>query len=289
MAGLKISHAGPSMLLSVITRTLGRPRLLTRAARSVASAQIPEMEWILVEDQHSLSSETEQIASDVSNINVQLIAGGGRGRTAAANLGLRAAQGTFVHFHDDDDTVEPDFYRVLLSFLAETPRYRGARAFCRRIYERMEQDEIRTIKTRRVYPERRVVSLMAAAEVFAYPPIGSIFERAILLEIGGFDETFDVGEDYELLLRFLMQADMGTYPACLANVHVRPHGKALYANSPMAWHFTEEDALFRDTLLRRDLVSGQFGLGFLLALGSQSRQRRTLLQYLDAARRRMGL
>lgn len=276
------------MRLSVITRTLGRPLLLARAARSIAAAKVADMEWIIVEDKKDVSSETRQIATSVCDIKINIIASGGLGRTVAANSGLKAAHGAFVHIHDDDDTIESEFYGTLLDFLKENPRYSGARSFCRRIYERIEGEKIRLVKARRIYPERRIVSLTDAAEVFAYPPIGVIFNRAKLLEIGGFDESFEVGEDYELLLRYLTHANIGTHTACLANVHVRLDGEGHYANSLMERRFAEEDALFRDELLRRDLVAGRFGLGFLLALGRQSRHRRSIFDYLDAARRRIG-
>lgn len=276
------------MRISVITRTLKRPLLFARAARSIADAQVNDMEWIVVEDAVSVSPDTVRIIEKTPIKKVKHITSGGHGRTAAANAGLKAASGVFVHFHDDDDTVEQEFYYTVLKYLDENPHYKGARAFCRRIYERVDGSHIRKGRSRRIYPERRTVSLMSAAEVFAYPPIGSVFDRQTLLELGGFDESFDVGEDYDILLRFLTRADIGTVASCLANVHVRQDGPGPYANSPMEQRFEEQHAKFCDALLRRDLTEGRIGLGFLLALGRLSRQSSTLFDYLDAARRRIG-
>lgn len=278
--------------LSVITRTYRRPLLLARAARSVAGARIEDMEWIVVDDDETITVETERVVQSVkqdTGIAARAICSKRGGRGAAANMGLKAAAGVFVHIHDDDDMVEPEFYRATLAFLRDHPRYKAVRCMCMRVYEEISGETIRTVKRKRVYPERRMVSLLDAAEVFAYPPIGSVFDRQVLVDIGGFDEKFNVGEDYELLLRFLVKADMGTIAECLATVHVRGQAANSYANSPMERSFAEEHMLFVNALLRRDLETGRFGPGFLLALGRLSRRQRTLLDFLDAARKRLGL
>lgn len=278
--------------LSVITRTFERPLLLERAARSVLAAGIPGMEWIVVDDGPAVSADTQRIVAMVAAAGTMpalAVCSGRAGRTPAANLGLKTATGQFVHIHDDDDTVAPGFYRAIIEFLDSRPRYKGARAMCWRIYETLSETGIRETGRRRVYPERRVVSLLAAAEVFAYPPIGTVLDRRIMLDIGGFDERFDVAEDYDLLLRFLLKADIGTIDQTLAHVHTRQAASGSYANSPIARNFAIEDALYRDHKLRDDINAGTNGLGWLLVMGALSRKNRTLLDYLDAARRRLGL
>lgn len=280
-----------TLRLSVITRTYDRPLLLQRAAQSVLAAAIPGMEWIVVDDGPALSAETIRIAAMVAGagtVEVRTLCSGRAGRTPAANQGLAAARGQFVHIHDDDDTVAPSFYRAVLDFLDGQPRYRGARTMCWRIYETLSDVGIKELKRRRVYPERQVVSLLAAAEVFAYPPIGTVLDRQIMTDIGGFDEQFDVAEDYDLLLRFLLKADIGTISETLAHVHTRESSSGSYANSPIARNFAVEDALYRDRKLRDDINSGTNGLGWLLVMGALNRKNRTFLDYLDAARKRFA-
>lgn len=280
------------MRISVITRTFCRPRLLERAARSVAAARIDGLEWVVVDDDEVVADATRAVAEETASrhgIPVRLTCSARGGRAAAGNAGLAVASGEFVHFHDDDDTVEPAFYRTMLGYLADNPRYRGARAMCWRLHEEPFGSGYRVRKRKRIYPERQMVSLMAAAEVFAYPPIGTILDRSIVVEAGGFDTGFHVGEDYDLLLRFLLRVDIGTVPQLLANVHVRDRAQGGAANSPISRNFTEEDMLFRNAMLRRDLQENRLGLGWLLAYGSLRRQNRTLLDFLDAARKRIGL
>jgi len=279
------------VLLSVVTRTYRRPLLLARAARSIGASRVGEMEWLVVDDDADIGEDTRRIAAEASletGIPTRTLCSRRRGRTAAANLGLVEAAGHFIHFHDDDDTVEPDFYRTVLDFFAAEPSFGAARVMCSRIYEELSDNAVRFLKRQLVYPERRTVSLLDAAEVFAYPPIGSVFDRRTLLDIGGFDEHFDVGEDYEMLLRFLVKADMGTIPRLLASVHVRQGAEGAYANSPIERRFEEEQAAFVNAMLRRDLDTGKFGLGALLALGRLARRNRGLIDYLDAARKRFS-
>lgn len=281
------------MLVSVVTRTRNRPRLLKRAAHSVLAARIDGLEWVIVEDGTTTTAETEAIVASAQSegLTARLVCSGGKGRSAAANLGLQESAGTFVHIHDDDDTVHPDFYKVTTGFLDGNSRYKGVRTMCYRITEEIQQEGVRTISRKRHYPERRQVSLFAAAEVFAYPPIATVLDRQTLLDMGGFNTDLDVAEDYELLLRFLLRADMGTIDDYLASVHQRPKTDRdrAYANSPISYSFAEEDALFRNRMLRNDINKNRVGLGWLLVMGSLRRQNRTLLDFLDAARRRIGL
>lgn len=278
--------------LSTITRTFERPLLLERAAQSVLAASIPGMEWIVVDDGPVVSPETQRIVALVAaagTVQAQAVCSARAGRTRAANLGLATASGQYIHLHDDDDTVAPGFYRTTLDFLDEQPRYKGVRAMCWRIYETLSGTYATEIKRERVYPERQVVSLLAAAEVFAYPPIGTVLDRQIMVDIGGFDEQFEVAEDYDLLLRFLLKADIGTLNEALAYVHTRQASSDSYANSPIARNFIAQDALFRDQKLRDDINAGTHGLGWLLVMGALSRKNLTLLDYLNAARKRLGL
>lgn len=278
------------MRLSIITRTFRRPVLLWRAARSVIDAKTAEVEWIIVDDDDSIRRETSAVAeyARAAGMDVRVLCSGRTGRSGAANTGLAAAYGDFVHFHDDDDTVAPTFYATVLNFLNENDRYKGARTFCWRVFERLEDGRLVSIKKRRIYPERRTASLFDVAEVFAYPPIGTVLDRNVLLEIGGFNEEFAVGEDYDLLLRFLLKADLGTIHETLANVHVRQAETGDYANSPIERCFPEEEMLFLNSMIRADINANRIGLGHLLFMGRLARRRRGVIDFLDAARRRMG-
>lgn len=281
------------MLISVITRTYQRPLLLRRAAQSIGKAMVPNLEWVVVDDDGEISAETKQIVQDMSQefeVPTKLINGNRSGRSGAANLGLKAAKGRFVHLHDDDDTVARSFYEKTSTFLLREPRYKGVRVFTKNIRETVKSGKIHTKRPRKHYPERREVSLFAAAEVFAYPPIGTVLDRGLIIDLGGFNEQLKVAEDYELILRFLTLGDIGTIPESLAYFHTRADegASSTLANSPISLNFAQEDALFRDHMLRNDLAENQLGLGWLLALGRMSRKNRTLKDYLQALRYRLG-
>jgi len=272
--------------LSVITRTYNRPTLLERAMESVVGSALRSIEWIVVDDSGTVSPATSKVVdhANAAGIRARAITSNRAGRAGAANAGWKAALGRFVHFHDDDDTVEPAFYATVLDSLSRSNRRSAVRVMCRRIDERIEDGVIKPVRKRRHYPERRSVTLLEAAEIFAYPPIGTVFSRSILEQISGFKDDLEIAEDYDLLLRYLLVDDIYTIDELLANFHVRPSADGADANSEITYEFKSSDLDFRNRLLREDINSNRFGLGWLLFLGYQRRQRLTVGDYIRAAR-----
>ena len=89
-------------LISVVTPTARRPRLLIRAVKSVLAQSLRDLELIIVVD--GPNSETVDILRTISDKRVRVIqnersVGGGE----ATNIGAAAARGQWVAFLDDDD------------------------------------------------------------------------------------------------------------------------------------------------------------------------------------------
>jgi hypothetical protein len=238
----------------------------------VLAARIPNLEWIVVEDNFEVSSSTRAIIEKAldSGISARAIFAEVRHRSRAGNAGIAVATGKYLHFHDDDDTVHPDFFIRTIDFLEKDDRYVGVRTMCDRVQEKKNSNGgYSEIRRRRHYPERRTVSLADLSILFTCPPIGTVFRRQVIDCVGGLDDNLAVSEDYDLLLRVLLQGDIGTIRESLANVHSRPVAalNSPEANSAISRNFEEEDALFRNHLLRRDIAAGKIGLGWLLTFG----------------------
>lgn len=279
--------------LSVITRTCDRLPLLRRCLQSLRKAATQEMEWIVVDDMPGGCADLVdfvEVTRASWDIPVQLVAAGTRHRAKAANAGLSAATGSLIHFLDDDDTIAPEFYTKTVAFLAEHPRFGAVSTLAESVFERAKSDgSLQEITRTPHYPETRVVSLAELAVVQTIAPVSFVARRECIDATGGFDERFEVCEDYDFYLRFLMRFDIGVVPEILCAFHNRENGSALpdsWRNSPATSAHQLEDKLFRNALLRRDIEQGRVGIGWLLALGDMTRAAWRVNLILEALQRR---
>ena len=88
---------------SIITPTYNRASFLKEMIASVAAQTFQDYEHIIVDD--GSTDETEQLISGLKEINPQIvyIKQENKGRSAARNVGIEAANGEYVCFLDSDD------------------------------------------------------------------------------------------------------------------------------------------------------------------------------------------
>jgi cellulose synthase/poly-beta-1,6-N-acetylglucosamine synthase-like glycosyltransferase len=276
--------------LSVITRTCDRLPLLKRCFQSIQQTNFSDLEWIVVDDALGGNAELAQYVGSIAPaFNARLILSGARHRAKAANVGLAAASGELVHFLDDDDTVAPGFYRKTAGFLADNAGFGAVATHAERVIERLTPDgSMKEIARLPHYPEMQAASLAELAVVQTFAPVSFVARRKCIEAAGGFDERFEVCEDYDLYLRFLTRFDIGVVPEVLCAFYQREEGNVpdAWLNSPAVRQHRIEDKLFRNALLRQDLEQGKVGIGWLLALGDMARGSWRLNLALDALQRR---
>ena len=104
-------------LVSVITRTKDRPRMLRKALESVAEQTYPNIEALVLNDGGVDVADVvhgfEGVISRVRYISLSPA----KGRSAAANTGLQEATGQYLMFLDDDDWLYHDHIAKLVDIL----------------------------------------------------------------------------------------------------------------------------------------------------------------------------
>lgn len=186
--------------LSVIIPTHNRPRLLPIAVQSALEQTYPDLEVIVVDD---ASDPPVRLAPDPRLRVIRLEQGvGGAG---ARNVGTKAARGRWVTYLDDDDRLLPHMAEVSLAALtvalAEQPE--AAVGVISGLQKVNSQGQV--LKTRippARSPQGRDFFLEAIAPGRSYHTKQTlVVERATVLHIGGWDESFRSRVHSEFFLR----------------------------------------------------------------------------------------
>ena len=186
---------------SVVVPTHNRKALLRRCLRALVHQQYPDYEIIVVDD-GSTDGTGDMVQREFPQVRY-IRQEPTLGPAAARNRGVHVARGEIVAFTDDDCVPPPDWLARLAQGFADYPQAAAVGG----IQEASEQVlRTRVLARYERFVTRRVYGLGEAPVVGSPAPGGTnnlAVRRDLLLEIGGFDETFPVaaGEDADLLRR----------------------------------------------------------------------------------------
>jgi glycosyltransferase involved in cell wall biosynthesis len=152
-------------------------------------------DWELIIIDDGSRDDTDQVClkySDDKRFKYQLSQP--RGVSAARNLGIEKARGDWLAFLDSDDVWLPAKLDRQLAKLQST-----GDLVC-------HSDEIWIRRMRRVNPKKKHRKpegwvFLDCLPLCAISPSSAIIHRSVFLQVGSFDQTYAVCEDYELWLR----------------------------------------------------------------------------------------
>ena len=174
--------------VSIICRTLGRPEL-QQALRSIASQDYPNIEIVLVD----AAGDDSLDSTAAGDRPLKLVTtGAALSRAQAANAGLKAAQGKYIQFLDDDDWIDPNHVSQLVSVLERSDETAAA-------YSSTQKTNAAGDSLDYVFREDFDPTLLMRDN---YIPIHAIiFDSSLLENDCSFDETFDIYEDWDFWLQ----------------------------------------------------------------------------------------
>ena len=200
---MKSAERGPgpgAPRVSVVVRTKDRPLLLAEALESLRQQSFQDFETIVVND--SDTPLTPELIGGTPPGRALLLVEPGppHGRARAANRGLASASGTWVAYLDDDDLYLPDHLGTLVTALEEDDGCRAAFTSALLVRQTLGQDgRYHEISREPIFdsefdPRRLLFSNTV-------PLLCLMHGRSLVAEAGGFDETFDLYEDWDFLIR----------------------------------------------------------------------------------------
>jgi glycosyltransferase involved in cell wall biosynthesis len=178
-------------LVSVIVPCYNGETFLKEALKSAMAQSYPQVEIIVVDD-----GSTDSSPEIAQRFPVRYIRQQNRGLSEARNSGVRESKGSYLVFLDADDRLKPRAIETGLRMLELCPDC--AIAVGDHVF--ISADGSYLANSCKVCPSQSHYEALLKSN-FIEMISSVLFRRSIFDELGGFDPTLRVAEDYELYLR----------------------------------------------------------------------------------------
>ena len=249
-----------SSKVAIITRTRNRISLLKRAVKSVQGQSFKDWQLVIVNDggkAEELDEFIESLPKTLTGKTQVLHHKRAVGMQGASNAGIEASDSEYICIHDDDDQWAPDYLQSVVGFLEKEGKnspYQGVICGTEEVLEHLDKAGRMVEVSRRPYIPLEEISLFRAGYENPFPPIAFCYRRTAWVELGGYDQAWDVIGDMDFNLRFLRRYEIGVINKVLAYYRIRQEGtKKQLANSVVAkrsWHKRLYNE-YKNTLLRQ--------------------------------------
>ncbi|TDP40219.1 glycosyl transferase family 2 [Idiomarina aquatica] len=234
-----------------------------------------DLEWIIVNDgggKHEVDTVVGALNGEKSNLKTNIIhLEQSVGRASAANIGCEASSGELLVLLDDDDSWHDTFLEEVAAVFRENNSLSIISTHSERVEEELIGGEIFQQRRENAEFNSEKISFLGMCAFNRLALNSVVFKKSVFDDIGGFDESMDLLEDYDFFIRAMLKYDVYVIPKVLSRFHVRVSEKdgSSYANSTTSMQQLHEQTLasYRNKMIRKDLVDGQIGVGHYLALG----------------------
>ena len=186
-----------SPLVSVIIPTCNRNNFLVTAVKSVLNQTMQNFEIIVINDgAEDVRMALEPLGNHekIRIINNQC----NKGRSYSRNAGIKAANGKYISYLDDDDIYCRDHLQTITRFL-ESTRFQVAYTDAYFAVQELKDGEYTSISKKVLYSNDFSKRTILWRNLF--PPLCLVHEKSCCKKAGFFDETLDTHEDWDLIIR----------------------------------------------------------------------------------------
>ena len=179
--------------VSVIIPTFNRAAKTVRAVSSILQQGFGGYEIIVVDD--GSTDETQRVLHRFKDRIHTMAHGTNRGVSAARNTGIEASTAPLIAFLDSDDYWLPEKLSVQTAFFEQNPHA----MICQTEETWIRNGKRANPKKRHLKPSGDIFE--PSLELCLVSPSAVMLKRALLQEVGLFDEDLPACEDYDLWLR----------------------------------------------------------------------------------------
>lgn len=233
--------------ISVVIPTYNREASLERAIESVLTQTYHNFELIVIDD--GSTDDTSRIIKKYKK-KIRYFSQLHSGVSSARNLGLEKSEGTWVAFLDSDDYWLTSKLSRQMQCLAENPQW---------LVVQTDEKWIRNGSFVNPMNKHRKYSgwiFPQCLPLCIVSPSAVIIHQKVFNDVGVFDESLPVCEDYDLWLRIALKYEIGLLPEKLI-VKTGGHSDQL---SRKYWGMDRYRVLALEKILLADLDRTQTGL-----------------------------
>jgi glycosyltransferase involved in cell wall biosynthesis len=219
--------------------TYNAAQWVTDTINSLIAQTYPHFELIVVDDgsqDDTVSLLRSKLSSDFANAWRIIELGGNRGPSAARNVGLRAATGSWVQFLDSDDFLAPSKFEVQMAHCAHASTDVSAvySPWRQCYFDAGEFTFLGQLSQPHMNGRAPIMCLVGNDR-----PLQSagLARRSALDQIGGFDETLRFWECEEVMFRLAKAGRLECAPSASPLYLWRQHrGKAYLGDAAARYH-----------------------------------------------------
>lgn len=204
--------------ISVIIPTYNRRNELPRAIDSVISQSLRPDEIIIVDDGSTddTSLVMEEYITTHNNFNIIYFKKENGGASSARNYGIRKASHSIIAFHDSDDIWRSNKLEVQMNYWNNHPEY--SMIYCAFTTHYDDHKDI-SYPNDAVYGnlEGNILSTLLVNNTIGAPTI--IATKEALIDCGMFNESLRCLEDWEMVIRFARNHEIGYVPEILVDAY----------------------------------------------------------------------
>ena len=199
--------------VSIVTPTYNRAQYLPAAVASVLAQTFRDLELIIVDD-GSVDNTRDVLEPFLSDKRVHYFYQANKGQSHARNLALEYAKGDFIAFLDSDDLWSVDKLEKQLAVFRANPQadiVHGDEAMID------QTGSVISLQNMKRHSGQITPFLLADNSVSITT---ALVKRQCFDEMGGFDTSVGVADDYELWLRFSAYYHFKYEPGIVASYRV---------------------------------------------------------------------
>jgi glycosyltransferase involved in cell wall biosynthesis len=200
--------------VSIVIPAYNASATVRASVDSVLAQAVEDLEVIVVDD--GSKDDTTEVARAIDDPRVKVIEQRNAGPSAARNAGLAAARGRYVGFLDADDLWLPTKLVRQLHWLDAHPDVKAVQTGVFFV-----NDALEVVSVRRCRPSHDPLLQTLRFQNLPAFPSTVVAERSCLMEIGGFDTSLAILEDWNLALQLALRGNLGSIeePLALYRVH----------------------------------------------------------------------
>jgi len=202
--------------VSILIPTYNRADYLLAALDSALHQTFSELEIIVVDD--GSMDDTAEVIRKYTDPRLQFIQQKNCGVSAALNTAWRAARSEFIAMLGSDDEMLPAQIETLLNYIEREPTL-GM------VYGRAQAMDAQGNSLPQIYgspPKFPNDSLQSILYANCVCSIAALIRRALVEQVGGFDENLVANEDWDLWIRLAKHCQFGFCDEILARYRLHP-------------------------------------------------------------------